>query len=207
MGDDSSWDGPYVDYEEGSYSAHCKAKEARQKAYDDARRQPICFPHSSLVETPWGRVPIGDLSEGERVLSYSRGILVPRLITRKLVHGEAPLIQINFDAEGKSLLCTVSHSFLTNRGWLEAKKIRSGDIIVRINTLVPEQSRVTSIIATGKKEPVFNLYTQGEHNFIVDGCVAHNFTYFRVLRTVLHRLLFDGLVEVASEQQKGQHFA
>ncbi len=153
-----------------------------------------CFPYSALVETPYGRVPIGDLSEGEMVLSYNKGILVPRLITRKLVHVEGALVQINFDAEGNSLLCTVRHSFLTNRGWLEVKKIKPGDKIVRVNASSLKQSCFKSIVSTGKVEPVFNLYTQAEHNFIVDGCVAHNFTHFRPARVVLHRLFFDSLV-------------
>ena len=153
-----------------------------------------CFPYFALVETPHGRIPIGDLSEGEMILSYSNGILVPRLITRKLVHGEATLVQINFEAEGNSLLCTASHSFLTDRGWLAIKEVNPGDKIVRVNVSSPEQSLVKSIVHTGKREPVFNLYSQAEHNFIVDGCVAHNFTHFRFARVVLHNLFIDSFV-------------
>lgn len=125
------------------------------------------------------------------VLSYSNGIMVPRLITRKLAYGKAALVKINFEAEGNSLLCTTSHSFLTERGWLAIKEVNPGDKIMRVNAASLDQCRVKSIVPTGTREPVFNLYTQTEHNFIVDGCVAHNFTHFRFARVILHRLLFD----------------
>jgi hypothetical protein len=45
--------------------------------------------------------------------------------------------------------------------------------------------------STEPAEPVYNIHTTGEHNFIADGVVAHNFTEFRRLRTLFHRLFID----------------
>jgi hypothetical protein len=39
--------------------------------------------------------------------------------------------------------------------------------------------------------PVYNLYTAGEHTFVVEGIVVHNFSHLRVLRTWMHRLLVE----------------
>ncbi len=50
---------------------------------------------------------------------------------------------------------------------------------------------VAKIVLTNTYEPVFNLYTEGEHTFIADGSVVHNFSYFRTLRTVFHQLFID----------------
>ncbi|MFZ2252813.1 MAG: Hint domain-containing protein [Minisyncoccia bacterium] len=154
-----------------------------------------CFPQSTLIETPRGRTQIGNLSEGQTILSYtSDGALVARAITRKLAYNPTPLIQVAFESEGGTLQCAVSHSFLTNKGYQSLRKLRPGDFITRVIDSRIVHSRIESITSTGTAEPVFNLYTQGEHNFIADGCVAHNFTHFRMLRVALHRLFFDSFV-------------
>lgn len=175
----------YVDgmpYDE--YLARKNARERASLEYYDS-----CFPSSTLIATPYGQVPIGELSVGDIVLSSQDGTLVGRLITRTLVHGASPLVRVELES-GNTLICTANHSFLTDKGWLALTKIRSGDSIMQADG---RPSCVKSIAETGTMEPVFNLYTQGEHNFIADGCVAHNFTHFRKLRTLLHNAFFDGL--------------
>lgn len=154
-----------------------------------------CFPYSTLVETPHCRTQIGNLSEGQTILSYgSDGALVVRTITRKLVYKPAALVRVAFESEEATLVCTASHSFLTDKGYQSLRKLRPGDFITRVTASKVVRSRIESIVPTGTVEPVFNLYTQGEHNFIADGCVAHNFTHFRMLRVALHRLFFDSAV-------------
>jgi len=152
-----------------------------------------CFPASTLIETPSGQAALGKLSEGDMVLSYSRGALVPRRITRKLVHKPAKLVTVEFETGGTALVCTSSHSFLSNRGYQSLEKLHAGDSIMRVGPSGIEERRIGSITPTGMLKPVFNLYTEGEHNFIADGCVAHNFTNLRMLRVVMHKLLFDSL--------------
>jgi hypothetical protein len=51
---------------------------------------------------------------------------------------------------------------------------------------------VRGVETAGRREPVYNLFTTGEHSYVVDGFVAHNFTHLRVLRTWWHRLVLDG---------------
>lgn len=146
-----------------------------------------CFPYEAQVETPSGKVPIGKLEKGQLVLSYNQGVLVPRKITKHQVLGLAKIFDVEFDS-GTKLCSTDHHSFLTGDGWQQLKKIRKGDVIIQSDS---KERVVTSVRSSGKIEPVFNIYTEGEHNFIVEGCVAHNFTEFRAVRTIFHQLFLD----------------
>jgi len=46
-------------------------------------------------------------------------------------------------------------------------------------------------------EPVWNLHTEREHNFVVDGVVVHNFSFLPSLRTALHVVFVDPLARAA----------
>lgn len=159
-----------------------------------------CFQYSALINTPQGKIKIGDLSVGQMVWSFQNGGMVKRAITKKLVYGNAKIMAVEFGEGESQIRCTASHSFLTDKGYLELSKIVAGDSIVYMDANGNEGlRRVTGITDTKTREPVFNLYTQGEHNFIVDGYVAHNFTRFRALRIVFHRLFLDGQIETSDQ--------
>ncbi len=167
---------------------------------DHGRDDEKCFPYSALINTPQGKVKIGDTTVGQTVWSYHEGILVKRAITTKLVFGSSKIMQIDFEGNVSPIRCAPVHSFLTSKGYLALPKIVAGDSIVYMDANgFKRHRRVTSITDTKTREPVFNLYTQGEHNFIVDGYVAHNFTRFRAIRTAFHRLFLDGHTEAAGQ--------
>ncbi len=173
--------GSEADYHPNDCSCpKCKSNEEFYK------RHPNCFPFRTLIDTPSGQVKIGELVEGQLVLSYDAGTLVPRIITQKRVLGPTQIIRVEFSS-GHKLFATNHHTFLTEQGWKKLSCFRPGDVIVRADGLKPV---VTRLVAQ-KEEFVFNIYTAGEHNFIADGFVAHNFTVLRGLRTALHRLLVD----------------
>jgi hypothetical protein len=159
---------------------------------EDRRRYSGCFPASALVETPSGKVPIGNLKKYDLVLSIKDGVLVPRRITHKLAYRAAPVIRVAFCDGGESLTATATHSFLTPTGWRRLDKLMRGDIIIRASAAGSiKAGYIREIGVTDSVEPVFNLYTEREHNFIANGCVAHNFTHLRQLRTFLHNIFFD----------------
>lgn len=193
MGEYDQYNGESIGYTD----AQVRADTCRSNWEDDGRPDiPPCFPFSSLISTPLGEVSIGKTYVGQIILSRRNdSILVPRQITKKLVHGLAPLVKVEFTS-GKSFRCVKIHSFLTDKGWFAAEEMYAGDRIIQGHQDV-NQGIIKSITPTGTMEPVFNLYTQGEHNFIVDGCVAHNFTHFRTLRTVLHRMFLDKIPEIS----------
>lgn len=107
-----------------------------------------------------------------------------RAITRVVAHDSARICDVQI-VGGRTLSTTALHPLLTHRGWIRAGKLRGGDRLVSIdgNDRVVSASRVTDRV-----EPVFNLYTDGERNFIAEGAVAHNFVVLPALRTVLCRL-------------------
>lgn len=151
-----------------------------------------CFPYDTLIDVPGGRTKIGDLKKGQFVLSSDEvGGIVQCVITRKRVRGLARIMLVEFDT-GKTLRATGHHSFFTKRGWNRLSHIRPGDEIVRADG---EYSVVKNIILQGV-EPVFNIYTAGEHNFFADGLLAHNFTEFRVIRTIWHQVFLDPIAKL-----------
>lgn len=179
----------------GGWDAYVSSGEMRNDSGDPNREGGECFPFSALILTPYGEVPIGETYVGQIILSRRNdGLLVPRPITKKLVYGVTPIIEVKFESGNKSFECAPVHSFLSNKGWLSIQKLHPGDSIVQFDSSL---CRIESILPTSKMEPVFNLYTQGEHNFIANGCVAHNFTRFRTLRTFIHRMFFDKVPEIS----------
>lgn len=153
-------------------------------------RDDSCFPASAMVETPSGKVAISNLDVGDLVISTSGGRPVARRITRKLCHSPTPLHKVVFESGGV-VIATANHSFFTPNGWKRLGSLRKGDLIEQLDGTKWRAARIREIGPSGTMEPVFNLYTECEHNFVADGCIVHNFTFLRGIRTVLHNILFD----------------
>ena len=152
-----------------------------------ARPQKSCFPASAKVSTPTGIKQISNLNPGDMVLSYkSDGSTTTRPITRKLVHGDSQICSVHLN-DGTKMKATSNHTVLTSRGWLSINNLKQGDRIIQLDGEIG----VVKISNEQTLEPVYNLYTAGEHTFIVDGVVVHNFTILRTLRTLIHQYLFD----------------
>jgi hypothetical protein len=147
-----------------------------------------CFPAEALVATPLGLRTIASLCPGDEVLSYSaaQGLTRER-VTRLLCHGAASLWVTELGT-GAELVSTGNHRMLTARGWVRVDSLRRGDRLTVDGGFV---SVLRDPRSSGRRAPVFNLYTTGPHNFVVDGCVAHNFTTMPLLRTLMHRVFVD----------------
>jgi hypothetical protein len=96
----------------------------------------------------------------------------------------AQLWEIVTDGSSTPITTTRHHLFLTQRGWMQARRLRRGDELQTANSL---RSQVVEVRKTEVLAPVHNLITEGEHTFIADGCIVHNFAYCRALRTWLHQ--------------------
>jgi len=155
--------------------------------YESNPPPPGCFPATARVLTATGYRPISDIVPSDLVLSYAPdGSTTLRPVTRKLVHGECAIQRVVLE-DVAPLRATANHKVLTGRGWLQVKDLKSGDELVRVEG----RSTIVQVEAEATPEPVYNLYTAGEHTFVVEGVVVHNFTHLRVLRTWMHRLLVD----------------
>ena len=158
---------------------------------DSSRGGSSCFPASALVATPYGDRRIASFEVGDAVLSWSPAArrLVEHVVTRVLVHAPCEFWRVRIEY-GRDIVTTPNHRFLTSRGWVRADRLRPGDTLVRPNgdaQAVP----VLAIESGARHEAAYNLFTNGEHSFMVDGFVVHNFSHLRALRTWWHRLALD----------------
>jgi hypothetical protein len=146
-----------------------------------------CFPKSAGVLTVCGYKSIADIAPGDLVLSWSAGSLYQKPVTKVVRHAPAQIYDVKF-LSGRILRVTRTHTMLASTGWRVAHRLRHGDSLMSVGG-PPEI--ISSIKPNPKPEVVFNLVTADEHNFIVDGLIAHNFTFLRRTRVGLHRLMID----------------
>ena len=152
-------------------------------------RQGDCFPGDSKVMTPFGWRNICELKEDDIVLSYDRdGSLSQRRVMRKNSYSNSSsIVNVVSHNDSLSFSATKSHSIKTARGWILVNKLVAGDKIVSLD----DKGRISNhtlkkVEESNRHEPVFNLIIEGNFNFIVKGCVAHSFSYFRILRMLYH---------------------
>ncbi len=156
---------------------------------------PSCFPASTRVLTPGGWQYISAICAGDKVISFNSSSLTPSVqtVTRRLDHGIAPLWELRTTVGASPTKSTANHSYLTTRGWTQLQHLVAGDELVGLNSEGRIKSKVISTSETPLFEPVFNLHTTGEHNFIADGYIVHNFTRLRLLRVLWHSMFVDPL--------------
>lgn len=160
-----------------------------------------CFPANALLYTANGYAAIGDLDVGDGILSWHKGCsrLVPRVVTSKREFGLAVTLDIYVGGLPGPICTTAHHSFLTGAGWKRAGRLRDGEVLVHVTPQgLASRKFVESVVCRRDPESVFNVHTAGEHNFVVGGIVAHNFTVLRGLRTILHRAFIDPFIGARS---------
>lgn len=172
---------------DGSHAGGAAVNQCEGVNHLATREQKTCFPATARVLTPTGTKRIVDLKLGDLVTSYRPdGTTTIQPITRKLEHGSSPICCVALD-DGTNLRVTSNHTVLTNRGWLRVNKLHQGDCVIQAHG----NAGVQKVSQLQIQEPVYNIYTAGEHTFVVDGVVVHNFTILRVFRTWLHQWLID----------------
>ena len=87
---------------------YCGWKQKRMRLIADE----ACFPAGTLVDTPTGRVAIEKLNPGDLVI----GALGPKAIKNTQKRFSKHLVKLSF-ANGRSIVCTRHHPFLTSHGW------------------------------------------------------------------------------------------
>lgn len=149
-----------------------------------------CFPADSLVLTPRGLIRIDSIKKGSSVLGVSRdGTLKPFTVKRVDSHEPGPLLFVRSFQADRSFHITKLHAVSTKRGWIKARNLKSGDEV----SFVDENGRtqfhkVRAVETSSKIAGLYNLIVDGDHNFIVQGCIAHSFVRFRLLRCAINSL-------------------
>ena len=162
-----------------------------------------CFPAGTRILTPSGQKPIEELKPGDLVVSYegSTRSIQPVLKLKRLPLRS--IVQIHLNGRSEPIRTTCSHSFSTVRGWITAADLAAGDCVHVIKGDTVNIADIASVAATSESCDVYSLLTASAHTFIAEGVIAHNFTYFRELRTFLHRHLIDAALVRKIARAKG----
>ncbi len=121
------------------------------------------------VMTNMGYVRLGDIKVGDMVLTHKG-----RFRRVEAVHdqGELPTVNVK-TVEGTCVRTAPDHPFLSQSGWVEAEKLRSGDYVFRVT-----QSRIESelVFAVEPAEPAHCkcLTVEEDHSFTAGGLAVHN---------------------------------
>ncbi len=149
-----------------------------------------CFPGDALVLTPRGYIRIDEVRKGDSVLSPDEeGILRPTHVNRIVSHRSHAVLKVVSQTQGLSFGATKRHPVETARGWVRIRDLKPGDSLTHIeNNGSRVMHKVQRVEETRRVEPVYNIIVGGNHTYIVRGCVAHSFVYFRALRMLLSRI-------------------
>lgn len=92
-----------------------------------------CFSGDTPILTDKGEVYIKNLRPGDKVLSYNektKRTELKKVLDAKLTHQSREVLKIEYN--GKAVVCTPDHKFLTERGWVEAQYLGANDKIISI---------------------------------------------------------------------------
>lgn len=144
-----------------------------------------------MVLTPRGQRRIDSLRPGSLVLSLDvNGNVVSARVTRTVIHKRPhPILHVVSSNSELSFFATKRHPVQTHRGWVRIKDLRPGDVLSSVSEDGSVfEHEVLRIDRSDRFEAVYNLVVDGDHTFIVHGCVAHSFVYLRRLRTLLCKI-------------------
>lgn len=85
-----------------------------------------CFHEDTLVNTPSGYKKISDICVGDTVYNLEGESRVSNVFKNTIPLERLCLVTIN----GKEILTTVDHLFFTVDGWVEAKNLKEGDVVI-----------------------------------------------------------------------------
>ncbi len=148
-----------------------------------------CFTSDTKVKTADGWKEIHLINEGDGVISINNdGQLATRKVLRKKMHLNRRTLRVQ--TNNSSFGVTEIHSIKTANGnWKRVGQLNVDDVLTHLddNDQVAEQT--IQCIEKGCSETVYNLIVEGDYTFIVDGCIAHSFTYFRASRIFYYELV------------------
>lgn len=134
------------------------------------------FSADTVVHTDDGLVPIADISEGDRVLSYSEltGEKSYEVVNAVISYGQRNTISTITLDSGDKIVATSGHPvYVLEEGWVEAVNLEPG---ARISTVDNTIARVASVVSRESEEAVYNLDVANTNTFFVHktGYLAHN---------------------------------
>ena len=172
------------------YHETCPVCSGTRKSNIRKEEPPSCFPASTLVCTESGWREIGDIVAGELVLACdSGGNVAFRKVSKKNVYSPSRISRVYQDGGAEMFSATKSHSIKTARGWFRVGQLKVGDEVEQVDLSGGKSyQKVEKIVHDDAIEPVYNLVVEKDYTFVVKGCLAHSFTYFRSIRVACYEL-------------------
>ena len=135
-----------------------------------------CFIAGTLVLTVLGLLPIEEIEAGMQVYSTEEntGETEIKEVVQTFVNQTYELVHVKLE-DGEEIICTPSHPFYTDKGWIDAGKLTEDSL------LVDEEGNyigISSLVTEYLEEPVkvYNFEVEDYHTYYVgdDIILAHN---------------------------------
>ena len=125
-----------------------------------------CFVAGTGISTPEGAVAIEQMTFGDQVISFGTVNEVQELHDM----GEADIYELN--TPSFAVDTTQTEVFMTPDGNKPLSELSKGESVMTVNGFEP----ITAIIATGRKEKVYELELTGDNMFYANGILAEGLT-------------------------------
>jgi hypothetical protein len=144
------------------------------KWVDDTVGAACSFTPTTLVATPTGNVPIGELEVGDLVTARDEatGETSTRAVEAVLIHEDAITGTVVID--GQNVETTPEHPFFSlDRGFVPAAELRVGELVA---SEAGDPGRVDAVAWNGGPQRMWNLTVATDHTFFVGtgGWWVHN---------------------------------
>lgn len=125
-----------------------------------------CFTAGTEISTPEGAVAIEQMAFGDQVVSLG----IVNEVTELHDMGEADIYELN--TSSFAVKTTQTEVFMTPDGNKPLSELSEGESVMTVNGF----ESITAIIATGKKEKVYELELTGDNMFYANGILAEGLT-------------------------------
>ena len=135
-----------------------------------------CFIAGTLVLTVLGLLPIEEIEAGMQVYSTEEntGETEIKEVVQTFVNQTYELVHVKLE-DGEEIICTPSHPFYTDKGWIDAGKLTEDSL------LVDEEGNyigISSLVTEYLEEPVkvYNFEVEDYHTYYVGDSIilVHN---------------------------------
>lgn len=160
-----------------------------------------CFSAKTKVQTPDGERTIDAIKKDDLVFTFNAATqeVTAQPVTKVVTHETARLCELSYEGKESPVLVTPNHPLLTETGWKRAGKLEVGKDRLQVLSDGNAAYALVTGLQSGAEEPVYNLHTRGNHNFIADGLVANDFIHLRRCQTLANQVVEqvqDGLANI-----------
>jgi|GEM_PF-6625650 hypothetical protein len=173
-------------------------------------RESDSFAGSTKVQTPStpsGEIRIDEIKEGQTVLSWN-GIkkeIVARSVLKVTINDSANIYNLSYEGAAEPVRITSNHLVLTQDGWKRVGKLETNKDVLLVYICGKQSlARVASMDSVASREPVYNLQTDGENNFIAAGLIACGHADSNILLEIPNRVAESVANLVAVDESASQ---